>query len=183
MLFTPDTVDTLEFAIALANTVARASRSGTDELGEPAQLTALLTEHRYSGRFDRDEAELAEVRLTRDEFRRIWLIDRDRMAEEVNTLLHAAGALPQLARHDGLDWHLHATPADAPLAERMRVEVALALSDVIRADATSRLRACAAYDCEGILADLSRNGSKRFCSVRCGNRMNMVAYRERQGED
>jgi predicted RNA-binding Zn ribbon-like protein len=39
---------------------------------------------------------------------------------------------------------------------------------------------CAAHDCEGVLVDLSRNGSKRFCTVRCGNRMNMIAYRERQ---
>jgi predicted RNA-binding Zn ribbon-like protein len=31
--------------------------------------------------------------------------------------------------------------------------------------------------------DLSRNGSKRFCSVRCGNRMNMVAFRERRAQD
>jgi predicted RNA-binding Zn ribbon-like protein len=46
-------------------------------------------------------------------------------------------------------------------------------------DATERLRVCAAPDCTGLLVDLSRNGSKRFCSVRCGNRVNMIAFRER----
>ncbi len=85
-------------------------------------------------------------------------------------------------RHDEFDWHIHATPLDAPLAERIRVEVALALVDIIRAGATDRLRVCEAHDCEGVLVDLSRNGSKRFCSVRCGNRMNMIAYRERQAD-
>ncbi|HEV7948458.1 MAG TPA: CGNR zinc finger domain-containing protein, partial [Glaciihabitans sp.] len=58
-------------------------------------------------------------------------------------------------------------------------EVALALVDVIRTGETGRLRSCAAGDCSGVFLDLSRNGSKRFCSVRCGNRMNMIAFRER----
>ena len=179
MHFAPDTEVTLEFTVALGNTVAGASRSGTDELSSPEQLTALLVEHRYSGRFDRDERELAEVRATRDRLRRVWLLDRDAAAAEVNEMLATAGALPYLMRHDGFDWHLHATDTAAPLAERMRVEVSLALADVIRTDETGRLRACAAGDCTGILLDLSRNGSKRFCSIRCGNRMNTNAFRER----
>ena len=52
--------------------------------------------------------------------------------------------------------------------------------DVIRSNEDDRLRSCAAFDCDGLVLDLSRNGSKRFCSVRCGNRMNMVAFRARQ---
>lgn len=183
MLFAPDAVEALEFAVALANTVASASRSGTDELATPEQLTTFVTEQRYSGRFDRDAAELAEVVETRARLRRLWALERDDMATDVNAMLREANALPQLARHDGFDWHLHATPPDAPLAERIRVEVSLALADVIRTDSTDRLRVCAADDCDGLLIDLSRNGSKRFCSVRCGNRMNMVAYRERQTAD
>ncbi len=95
-------------------------------------------------------------------------------------MLSDARALPRLARHDDTPWHLHATQPDAPLDERIRVEVALALVDVIRSGETGRLRVCAADDCDGLLVDLSRNGSKRFCSVRCGNRMNMVAFRERR---
>ena len=45
---------------------------------------------------------------------------------------------------------------------------------------TDRLRVCAADDCTGLVLDLSRNGSKRFCSVRCGNRVNMIAFRARK---
>ena len=51
----------------------------------------------------------------------------------------------------------------------------------IRTGETGRMRVCDAPDCEGLLLDLSRNGSKRFCSVRCGNRMNQLAHRERLG--
>ena len=179
MLFAPDTLATLDFTVALANTHPSASKSGLDELSTPAELTALVTAHGYSGRFDRDLAELEEVRETRELFRSTWHLDRDGVAVEANRMMREANALPYLIRHDSFDWHLHAAPADAPLAERMRVETALAFMDVVRSDLMDRMRWCAAHDCEGILIDFSRNGSKRFCSIRCGNRMNQIAYRER----
>jgi predicted RNA-binding Zn ribbon-like protein len=177
--FAPDTVASLEFAVDLANTVSGATRSGIDELAEVGQLSALLELHGYSGRVDHSAAELAEVHHTRDRLRAVWTLGRDAAATEVNAMLREAGALPFLSRHDGFDWHLHATEADAPLAERIRVEMSLALVDVIRTDEMDRLRSCAADDCTGVFVDLSRNGSKRFCSVRCGNRVNMIAFRGR----
>ena len=180
MHFAPDTEDSLEFAIVIANTDPGASRSGTDELETINQLIDLLAQYPFTGRIDADEAELAEVRETRDLLRRIWSLDRDDIAGEVNRVLRAANALPYLTRHDTIDWHIHATPLDAPLAERLRVEAAFALVDVIRMDETSRMRVCEADDCTGLFLDLSRNGSKRFCSVRCGNRMNTIAFRERK---
>jgi predicted RNA-binding Zn ribbon-like protein len=178
--FAPDTEDALEFAVTLCNTVPTASRSGEDELATTDQLASLIRTNQYSGRLDGDEAELRDVQATRERLRRAWTMSRDDAALEVNAMLEDAQALPHLMRHDGFDWHLHATAQDAPLAERIRVEVALALVDVIRSSETGRLRVCAADDCSGLLLDLSRNGSKRFCSVRCGNRMNMVAFRARQ---
>lgn len=179
MQFAPDTIDTLAFMVALVNTVPGASRSGEDELSTPAELTALLAEHAYTGRFDRDEPELAEVVDTRTLLRHIWSHGRDEAVPVVNRMLSEANALPHLVRHDGWDWHLHATEPSAPLAERIRVEVAFALIDVIRAHEWERLRICAASDCTGVFVDLSRNGSKRFCSIRCGNRMNMIEHRAR----
>jgi predicted RNA-binding Zn ribbon-like protein len=180
MQFAHDTEASLHFVVALANTSASASASGTDELVDQGQLGTLLKDHSYSGRFDRDDSELADVRATRDELRRVWMLDTDEAVAEVNTMLRLAHASPHLARHDELDWHLHATEPDAPLAERIRVEAALALVDVIRSGATDRLGVCAADDCDGLFIDLSRNGSKRFCTVRCGNRMNVDAYRQRK---
>jgi predicted RNA-binding Zn ribbon-like protein len=178
--FAPDVEETLEFAAKLLNTRPDASRTGADELASTDELHSLLDANRYGGSRDRTEAERRLVVETRDDLRALWTLDRDDLALGINDILRASDALPQLVRHDEFDWHIHATPLDAPLAERIRVEVALALVDIIRAGATERLRVCAATDCEGVLVDLSRNGSKRFCTVRCGNRMNMVAYRERQ---
>ena len=181
MHFAPDTSDTLEFVVALCNTSPGASRSGLDELSSPSALTALLVLHSYSGRFDRDDSELASVLATRDLLRSVWTSSRDAAVASVNKMLRDAAALPYLLKHDHFDWHLHATPVDAPLAERIRVEAAMALIDVIRSDEMGRMRVCAAPDCDGLLLDLSRNGSKQYCSVRCGNRVNQEAWRGRSG--
>lgn len=179
MQFAPDTEQNLEFAVALCNTDPAASRTGADELVEPEVLNGLLAAWRYSGRRDGDEAERAQVRAVRERIRRVWGIERDDAVHEINAVLRAGRALPYLSRHDGLDWHLHGTEQDAPLAERIGVEFALAAVDVIRSDEWGRMRRCAAPDCDAVLVDLSRNGSRRFCSVRCSNRVNMVAYRRR----
>jgi predicted RNA-binding Zn ribbon-like protein len=178
--FAPDTAESLEFVLTLGNTDPGASRSGDDELATVDELSALLARYSYSGRIDHDEAELRDVQQTRTLLRRVWVLDRDDAVVAVNRMLRDAKALPYLARHDTSDWHIHATDPEAPLAERMRVEAALALTDVIRMNEMGRLRVCEADDCTGLVLDLSRNGSKRFCSVRCGNRMNMVAFRERR---
>ena len=180
MQFAHDTEASLEFAVELANTAPEASRSGDDELATVQQLAELLARYPFTGRIDGDEAERRDVLRARDQIRRVWTLDRDAAVLEVNRMLDEARAMPYLTRHDGLDWHLHATPPDAPLGERMRVEASLALTDVIRMDEMQRLRICEADDCEGLVLDLSRNGSKRFCSTRCGSRMNMIAFRRRQ---
>ncbi|MFC7531909.1 CGNR zinc finger domain-containing protein [Actinoplanes sp. GCM10030250] len=182
MLFAPDTEEALDFVVALANTAPGASRSGEDELVTVEQLSELLVRYSYSGRVDRDEAELRAVRTARELLREVWTLERDEAVGAVNSMLREARALPYLARHDGSDWHIHATEPGAPLAERIRVEAALALIDVIRTNETGRLRVCGADDCTGLFLDLSRNGSKRFCSVRCGNRVNMIAFRARKAE-
>ena len=112
--------------------------------------------------------------------RELLTADRDDAAELVNALLAEAQALPQLRRHDGLDWHIHAVPTDAPLERRVAVETAMAMIDVIRADELSRLSVCADARCEGLVLDLSRNRSRRFCSTTCANRNAVAAYRARR---
>ena len=56
----------------------------------------------------------------------------------------------------------------------------MAMIDVIRADEMSRLDVCADPDCDGLVLDLSRNRSRRFCSTTCANRAAVAAYRARQ---
>ena len=65
---------------------------------------------------------------------------------------------------------------------RVLVETAMAMVDVIRADEMSRLSVCADESCEGIVLDLSRNRSRRYCSTACTNRNAVAAYRARRAQ-
>ena len=99
-------------------------------------------------------------------------------------LLFDARAPREATRPGGLgkpfDWHLHAVSPEAPLVIRVAVETAMAMVDVIRTDEMSRLGVCADDGCEGLVLDLSRNRSRRFCSTACGNRNAVAAYRARK---
>jgi predicted RNA-binding Zn ribbon-like protein len=165
----------LQSAVVLAN-----SGLEPDTLTTVADLDRFWDEFAYSGRHDRTRAELDAVRAIRPRLREVLTADRDTAVELVNGLLGEAGAVPQLVRHDELDWHIHAIDLDAPLDERILVETAMAMVDVIRNDEMSRLDICADATCEGIVLDLSRNRSRRFCSTTCGNRNAVAAYRARQ---
>jgi predicted RNA-binding Zn ribbon-like protein len=174
VLLTHDTEAALRAAVALVN-----SGEDPDTLLTVADLDAWYAEHGYTGRRDGDRAELDALRALRPVLRDLLLRDRDEAVELVNRLLAEARAVPQLLRHDGLDWHIHAVPPDAPLARRVAVESAMAMVDVIRADETSRLSVCADDGCEGLVLDLSRNRSRRYCSTTCANRNAVAAYRAR----
>jgi predicted RNA-binding Zn ribbon-like protein len=179
MLFAHDTEEALRGAAALVNTAATLP-TDTEDLATLDQLEDFLEEWGWTGSRTHDEAELAAVRELRPRLRALWTVGTDEAALLVNDLLLEARALPQLVRHDGWSWHLHATPPEAPLATRMAVEAAMAMVDVIRADELARLRVCAADDCEDVVVDLSKNRSKRYCDGTCGNRANVAAYRARQ---
>ena len=114
------------------------------------------------------------------DLRTLLTCERDRAAEIANVMLAEAQAVPQLIRHDELDWHIHAISSEAPLDRRVIVETAMAMVDLIRADELSRLSVCADDGCEGLVLDLSRNRSRRFCSTRCSNRNAAAAYRARE---
>jgi predicted RNA-binding Zn ribbon-like protein len=139
-----------------------------------------VAQWRWTGSRSRDQAELDAVRALRPRLARLWEMTADQAAALVNDLLREASALPQLVKHDGWDYHLHATPPDAPLADRMAVDAAMAFLDVIRSGELARLRRCAADTCDDVLVDLSKNRSRRFCSTTCANRVNVAAYRSRQ---
>ncbi len=131
---------------------------------------SLLLQHRI----------LDRMRALRPVLRELLLAERDEAAALVNALLADAQALPQLMRHDGLDWHIHAVDPQDPLADRIIVETAMAMVDVIRTDELSRLSLCADDRCGGLVLDLSRNRSRRFCSRACANRNAVAAYRARR---
>ena len=144
------------------------------------QVDAWYARHRYTGRRDRNDAELSELRAIRPVLRELLTADRDTAAELVNRLLADARAMPRLVRHDDIDWHIHAVSADEPLVRRVLVETAMAMADVVRGNEMSRLAVCADDTCAGVVLDLTRNRSRRFCSTACANRVAVAAYRARR---
>jgi predicted RNA-binding Zn ribbon-like protein len=176
VIFAHDTEIALAAAAALVNTA-----DGENELlPDVAALDEFVRAWGWTGDRRRDEAELRAVRALRPRLRQIWEVPEERVVEIVNALLRDANALPQLVKHDVWDYHLHATPPDAPLATRMAVEAAMAFVDVVRGKELSRLRICELPSCDNVVVDLSKNRSKRYCDGSCGNRAAVAAYRARK---
>ena len=177
MLFAHDTEIALAAAAALVNT----QQPEHDELADLASLEAFVQHWGWTGSRQGDAVELDAVRQLRQRLRRVWELDEEGVVELVNRLLREARALPQLVAHDDWGYHLHATDAQAPLAERMAVEAAMAFVDVVRQQELDRLSTCGADDCDDVLVDLTKNRSRRYCSTSCSNRVNVAAFRARRG--
>ena len=175
MVFAHDTEVALNAAAALVNTDAE-----EELLPDVAALDRFVDGWGWTGLRQHDRRELDAVRALRPRLRALWAADRDQAVELVNAMLREGKALPQLVKHDALDYHLHATSPGASLSVRMLVEAAMAVVDVIRMDELDRLRVCAADDCADLVVDLSKNRSRRFCELNCGNRANVAAYRARR---
>ena len=182
MHFSHDTELTLRHACVLVNS----NRVHGQPIADQLALDSYLDAQGWTGRRDRDGAELAAVHAVRDRVGAIWAAAAGGAEEDsvaaVNALLFDTRATPWLTRHPEMpEWHLHLASPDDPLAQRMGAEIAMALADLIRAGELRRLKTCAAPDCGAVLIDLSRNRSRMFCDTgNCGNRQHVAAYRERR---
>lgn len=177
MLFAHDT----EVALAAAAALVNSQQPGHDELADLASLDAFVQQWGWTGSRRGDAEEVEAVRALRPRLRALWELDEDGVVELVNQLLSEARALPQLIAHGNWGYHLHATPSQAPLADRLAVEAAMAFVDVVRLRELDRLSTCSADDCDDVLVDLTKNRSRRYCSTSCANRVNVAAFRARRG--
>jgi predicted RNA-binding Zn ribbon-like protein len=107
--------------------------------------------------------------------------DLDDAARRVNELLRDTGAHPVLERHDGEPWHVHFHALQQSRAEGWAAGCATGLAIVLGSEYCDRLGVCTAPRCDRVYVDTSRNGSKRFCSTACQNRVKTAAFRERRG--
>jgi predicted RNA-binding Zn ribbon-like protein len=183
MLFVHDTELTLRAACALVNS----DRVEGEQLADQPALDTYLNSYGWTGRRDRDDAEVAAVHTLRGRLGRIWAAadDEVRAVGQINALLSDTRASPWLTRHPEMpEWHLHLASIHDPLAQRMGAEMAMSLADLVRAGELRRLKICAAPDCDAVLIDLSRNRSRIFCGTgNCGNRQHVAAYRERRSKE
>lgn len=177
MTFAPDIEASLKTVVNLLNTEVQI----VDMLSTVADLDEFLDAENFDGSRAHNQAELRSIRQLRSQLKNIWIGTEEESVFRVNAILRNANAQPQLIKSESMGYHLHATTNSTPLYDRMAVDAAMALAEVIRSGGLQRLRICASKDCEAALLDLSRNRSKLYCDTRnCANREHVRAYRARK---
>jgi hypothetical protein len=106
--------------------------------------------------------------------------DIDTAALQVNRLLEETSAQPRLERHDSQPWHVHFHGTSGTLAGDWAAAGATGLAIVLGSDSYDRLGVCTAPHCDRVYVDVSRNGTRRFCSTACQNRVKAAAFRARR---
>lgn len=100
--------------------------------------------------------------------------DEDEAVDRLNTMLIHHPVHPQLARHDGPDWHLHFNQAGS-VPDRYAARAAMGLAAKIAAQGPDRLGVCRADGCERVYIDTTANRSRHYCSDRCAGRPSVTA--------
>jgi predicted RNA-binding Zn ribbon-like protein len=188
--FNSHTDEVVGIAAALVNVSVPGSRRGRPfvpatgtELA--ATVNAALSQgRRHAKRLSAAQAErlaVAAVQLRRV-FETAAAADVDAAALIVNRLLGELGPIPYLDRHDGEPWHLHYHSRDHDLPSSWAASCTLALATVIGGEHADRLGVCGASQCDRVYVDVSRNGTRRFCSTACQNRVKAAAHRARVAE-
>ena len=127
----------------------------------PQDLDAVLTfieSWWWTGPRPQDDSVVPVMQRVRERIAGLWGAPIEDAVEITNGLLRDARACPQL------------------------VDTAMAFADAIRTGGYSRLRRCAAADCDDAFVDLSKNRSRKFCDGTCGTKAAAAAYRARARE-
>ncbi|MEV6562876.1 CGNR zinc finger domain-containing protein [Nocardia sp. NPDC051756] len=185
------TESAVQTAVDLANTLKPVK--GEDALATVEQLRDFLDHHRSagpassaadqgSGPLRLTRADLAEVRALRETVRAVLEranTDAAGIAVLINDGLRRSHATPAL-RHDHDRWWTEVTADTDRCAAHLAATTLSALASVIATLGPTRLGVCAGQNCRGTFVDLSRNGSKQFCTRTCAHRASVAAYRSRR---
>ena len=184
----------VELAVDLANTLRPVK--GEDALETVEQLRDFLDGHTPAGRAEPPSpaadrgaglrrrltlADLAEVRALRETVRAVLeraSTDAVGAAALVNDGLRHSRATPSL-RHDQDRWWTEVTSDTDRCSAHLAATTLSALACVIATLGPARLGVCAGPACRSTFVDLSRNGSKQYCTRACAHRASVAAYRHR----
>ena len=97
----------------------------------------------------------------------------------VNDGLRRSRATPAL-RHDHDRWWTEVTSDTDRCSAHLAATTLSALASVIATLGPTRLGVCAGPSCRSTFVDLSRNGSKQYCTRTCAHRASVAAYRSRR---
>ena len=184
--FNSHTDTVVQVATGLVNLLTPGTSRGRGyEPPEDEERTAAVAELLSSGGGRRTPSweEAASLSFVAAELRAVFAAGSvDEAARLVNALLSRTGARPALERHDGEPWHLHFHAADDSLVNGWAAGCATGLAVVLGSELYDRLGVCTAPRCDRVYVDVSRNGTRRYCSTSCQNRVKTAAFRARLPE-
>jgi hypothetical protein len=166
-----------EYAVLLAASLANSWPDDRDGIVARTRDFGMTMEFRSSPR------DHAESRRAIDD----WLTvvdasDARARARILNDQMAGVAAYPRLTDHDGEGWHLHYRDEDDSLAHVLHAVISVGTALHLTTRGMDRLFRCAAGHtpgdpCTNVVADVTRNGRQRFCSVRCANRAAVRRHR------
>ncbi|WP_037366613.1 CGNR zinc finger domain-containing protein [Amycolatopsis orientalis] len=182
MIHAGHTASAVQTAVDLANTLRPIK--GEDALETVEQLRDFLVGRPAGTDFCQlTRADLAEVRALRETVRAVLeraAADPTEAAALLNDGLRRSRATPVL-RHEDDRWWTEVTSDTDRCAARLAATTLSALASVIATLGPARLGVCAGSTCRATFVDLSRNGSKQYCTRTCAHRASVAAYRSRRG--
>ncbi|MCA1219251.1 CGNR zinc finger domain-containing protein [Streptomyces sp. 8L] len=181
----------VQTAVDLANTLRPIK--GEDALETVEQLRDFLDDHpaaeppssaadQGTGLRHLTHADLAEVRALRETVREVLEranADAVEAAALINDGLRRSRATPEL-RHEDDRWWTEVTSGTDRCSAHLAATTLSALASVIATLGPARLGVCAGPTCRATFVDLSRNGSKQYCTRTCAHRASVAAYRSRR---
>ncbi|WP_405540847.1 CGNR zinc finger domain-containing protein [Streptomyces antimycoticus] len=181
----------VQTAVDLANTLRPIK--GEDALETVEQLRDFLDDHpaaeppssaanQGTGPRHLTRADLAEVRALRETVREVLEranADAAEAAALINDGLRRSRATPVL-RHEDDRWWTEVTSDTDRCSAHLAAATLSALASVIATLGPARLGVCAGPTCRATFVDLSRNGSKQYCTRTCAQRASVAAYRSRR---
>jgi hypothetical protein len=181
--FNSHTDTVVQVAVGLVNLLTPGWRRGREyEPPSGDERTEAVTDVLRSGggRAAPSWEEAASLSFVAAELRAVFTAsDVDEAVGLVNALLERTGARPVLRRHDGEPWHLHFHGLDQTLVTGWAAGCATGLAVVLGSELYDRLGVCTAPRCDRVYVDTSRNGTRRYCSTSCQNRVKTAAFRAR----
>ena len=162
------------YAVQLAASLAN------DWPADRAGIEARTREFGMTMRFVEQPSDHAGTRAVIDDWLRVVDAgDPEERARILNRQMADAAAFPQLVNHDDEGWHLHYRDDRQALPGVLGSVIPVGTALHLTTRGVTRLGRCAAEPCANVVADVTRNGRQRYCSVRCANRAAVRRHRAR----
>jgi len=172
--------ESASIALDFAHSGARGRWAVSETIHGPDDLASWLERSEWGLRLSQpigDDAFASAIALREAVRRVLWSIaaGREPGGRDVARINRAASGGPLVRR-----WTMVAGASWVrPTIDQVIASLAIEAVDVLASVPADRIRCCAADDCPLVFVDVSRAGSRRWCSMqRCGNRAKVRAHRD-----